>query len=114
MRVSVLYNSSIMQSIIAFLIFANFIMNCVQAEMNPERDSDLERAFGMADIAFNVFFTLELIVNLFAHWFYPFFKVGLPSFLLTGKVIPTMTGLVLLEGVRLAEFTRGIGQGLSS
>jgi hypothetical protein len=73
-QVSSVYNSLGAQSIIALLIIANFVCNCVEAELNPGVGTDLERAFSKADVAFTIVFAVDLAVNLFAHWFSNFFR----------------------------------------
>ena len=73
-QVSSVYNSLGAQSIIALLIIANFVCNCVEAELNPAAGTDLEMAFSKADVAFTIVFAVDLAVNLFAHWFSNFFR----------------------------------------
>ena len=70
------YASSPFQSLVAVLIIANFIANAAQSELQPDAGSSQERIFSYIDMAFTFIFLLELLINLTAHWLWPFWRDG--------------------------------------
>jgi hypothetical protein len=75
-RVRRFYNSDPIQSGVAALIFASFLVNIVQKEL---ADADDNPAFAFLENFFTIIFAVELAVNLFAHFFLPFFRVPPPA-----------------------------------
>ena len=67
------YDADLTQQFLASLIFCNFIANCVDAQFQPVDGSMERQLLDILDILFTVLFSLELSVNLFLHWFWPFF-----------------------------------------
>jgi len=67
------YNSTPVQVGVAFLIGANFLTNIVEKQIDPggNRYNEIFAAF---DLGYNVAFTLELGINIYAHWFCVFWK----------------------------------------
>ncbi|KAK3247976.1 hypothetical protein CYMTET_42543 [Cymbomonas tetramitiformis] len=59
------YNSSTIQIVVALLILVNFVVNAAEAQVPDEGDHPIFKGF---EIFFTVIFTLELVLNLFAHW----------------------------------------------
>ena len=100
LRTSVVYTSSPVQAFVILLIAANFAgtlhtpslsrltlqnchcpeppdsfaVNCVQTELMVEPGSPRDDFFSYIDIGFTVIFAVELGVNLFAHWWKPFWR----------------------------------------
>jgi hypothetical protein len=70
------YNMQAMQWLIASFIFANFVLNVVQAELQPADNSDLQAFFDRCDEFFTIIFSIEICINLFANWFWPFMTVS--------------------------------------
>jgi len=67
------YNSNAIQIAVAFLIGANFLTNIVEKQIDPAGTIyDVE--FAAFDLCYNILFTIELLVNLYAHWFLAFWS----------------------------------------
>eukprot|EP00960_Hanusia_phi_P006656 190222-Hanusia_phi.AAC.8 len=66
LRVKQVYENSITQSLIAFLILASFAMDLAQAEILPEDGSSTQNFFDQMDVFFASIFCFELAVNLFS------------------------------------------------
>ena len=69
------YATRLVQWGFAALIFANFVLNVAQTELQPADGSALQGAFERCDTAFTFVFLFEVAVNMFANWFWPFVKV---------------------------------------
>lgn len=71
--VSRFYNSLRVQVTVACLIGANFLTNIIEKEIDPHgvKYSDI---FGGFELFYNICFTLELAINVYAHWFVEFWK----------------------------------------
>jgi len=98
------YDSQAVQIGVAFLIFLNFIVEAVAAQMLPEEDSKEEFVFFMLEIFFNTSFTIELIINLYGSWFFKFWKSGWNwfDFIIVGvsiisMVFPQLPGITVLR-----------------
>eukprot|EP00966_Prymnesium_polylepis_P307424 7104431-Prymnesium_polylepis.2 len=65
-RASEFYNSKRCQVSVAVLIFANFIANVIEKEIDPGGDSH-KGTFEVFEYTFNIAFTIELVVNMYAH-----------------------------------------------
>jgi hypothetical protein len=69
------FRSSSFQSVVAFLLVANFCANLIEAQLAgnlTEEDgspNQEQRMLDFADLTFTCLFTAELAVNLYAHWF---------------------------------------------
>jgi hypothetical protein len=70
------YNSVYSQSLAALLIFASFLVNILQTELTSSR-GDPALPFDALELFFTIAFTVELVINMLAHFFTPFFKVSL-------------------------------------
>ena len=68
----------VVQSTVALLIFLCFIVNILQTELsgNGGSDDETDGAFAVLEYFFTLSFLLELLINMSAHWFYPFIKVS--------------------------------------
>lgn len=62
------------QILVAVLIFANFIVSATQAEVLPEHGSVGDQVFFGFELFFNIAFTTELLVNMYANFFCAFWK----------------------------------------
>jgi len=73
--VAAFYNSTHIQVFVAVLIGANFLTNIVEKEIDPHGNKHTD-AFGAFGLFYNVCFTIELAVNMYAHWLKAFWKSG--------------------------------------
>uniref|UniRef100_A0A6U4LAN9 EF-hand domain-containing protein n=2 Tax=Hemiselmis andersenii TaxID=464988 RepID=A0A6U4LAN9_HEMAN len=64
------------QALMVALILANFVLNVIQAELKFEEGTYWEETLSTLEVALTLVFAFELIVNLFANWFWPFFTDG--------------------------------------
>jgi hypothetical protein len=74
-KVNKTYNGTTVQVIVALIIGANFATNMVQAQVDPYNEK-YKNVFAIFELVYNILFTIELMVNLYAHWFCPFFESG--------------------------------------
>lgn len=78
-QVATFYNGINVQVFVAFLISANFLTNIVEKEIDPkaETHADGSRVYGefvIFELVYNIAFTIELAVNIYAHWFREFWR----------------------------------------
>jgi len=73
--VRVFYNSVTIQVAVAVLIGANFLTNMIEKQIDPVGNRH-NQVFKALDLFYNIAFTLELWVNMYAHWMKPFFRSG--------------------------------------
>lgn len=91
------YNSVTIQIGVAVLIAANFLVNIIEKEIDPLGDKH-DEVFGVFEVFFNICFTVELIVNMWAHGFgKEFWKSGWNIF----DFVVVMIGLVTMSPVEL-------------
>jgi len=64
------------QMVVAFLITANYLINCVDFQLMSEEGSPARKVFDILDVIFNVIFLIELLCNLTANWLQTFFLCG--------------------------------------
>jgi len=69
------YNTTTIQVGVAVLIGANFLTNIVEKEVDPKGEKH-EKIFEAFNYFYNIAFTIELIINLYGHWWCPFWKSG--------------------------------------
>lgn len=69
------YHSTAVQVCIACLIAANFLTNIVEKEVDPDGDKYRD-AFSTLETVFNILFTIELLFNMYGHWFRSFWRDG--------------------------------------
>lgn len=69
--VAAVYDSTPVQYFVAVFIFSNFVVNCVQAQIDPRATLYVPEFQALED-AFNLIFLVELVVNFYAHFFRPF------------------------------------------
>lgn len=70
-----LYNHIVIQVGVAGLIGLNFLINILQAQIDPNQDQYIDE-FGVFDLFFNVVFFFELILNMYSSWCCKFWKSG--------------------------------------
>jgi len=69
------YSCEICQGFVAVLIFASFVANVIELEMDPgDANPALKQSFFSADLFFTAMFVVELLVNIFVNWFWPFWR----------------------------------------
>jgi len=64
---------------IAIMIMANFLMNVIQKEIDPHEDKYVT-PWRILETTFNLIFFIELIVNAYGHWLWPFWRSGWNQF----------------------------------
>ncbi|EKX49682.1 hypothetical protein GUITHDRAFT_104646 [Guillardia theta CCMP2712] len=72
-----LYESMMVQAIIAFSIIASFSIDCVQAELQPDESDNRFQILSTLNFVITLFFAFELAVNLFSRssdFFRPFYS----------------------------------------
>jgi hypothetical protein len=74
-RVRWLYKHTFTEVTVAIVIGANFLTNIVEATFDPQK-TKYGKTFGGLDLFYNIVFTVELAINLYAFWFTPFWKSG--------------------------------------
>jgi len=67
------YNSLKVQTVVALLIGANFLTNIVEKEIDPSGEKHRD-VFKWFELFYNISFTIELIINMYAHWFWNFWS----------------------------------------
>lgn len=72
-KVEAFYNSNQVQVLVACLIGLNFLTNIVEKEIDPQAEKH-EDVFLGAEYFYNICFTIELMINLYGHWFIAFWK----------------------------------------
>lgn len=75
-KVRELYSHKSVQILVAVLIFGNFIVSATEAEVHRQvtEGSTGETIFFILEVFFNAAFLIELLVNIYAHFFVPFWK----------------------------------------
>ena len=63
------------QTFVAFLLVANFWVNVAESEILDMSEETIQ-TFETIDHAFTIFYVLELLVNAFVNWFWPFVTNG--------------------------------------
>lgn len=81
---------------IAILIGGNFLANIVEATIDPQKTKHAD-VFRSIELSFNLAFTLELIINMYAYWFKSFWKSNWSrfDFVVVSIGLLTMTDLDL-------------------
>lgn len=72
-QINRVYNGVQIQVLVAGLIGANFLTNMVEKQIDPGGNRHVE-AFAGLDLFYNIAFTVELAVNMYAHWFCDFWR----------------------------------------
>ena len=67
-----LQTNSAFQALMASMIVANFIVSMVELEIHPV--GSVAKIFTNLDIVFTIIFLLELLLNMAANWFWPFWR----------------------------------------
>jgi len=73
------YSSNRCQTVIATLIFTNFIIQCFQMQIDPS-ESDYKKTWGWISDTFNIIFAIELAANLYGNFYQDFTKSGWNAF----------------------------------
>ena len=75
-KLSIIYDRYTSFGIMATLIFSNFVIDIAQAELQPEPGTGAAAAFRLFEILYTALFSLDLLINLLAHWPHPFLSKG--------------------------------------
>jgi len=67
-------NSAPFQCLVALLIVVNFVLSVVDTELRPTPISQLGRVFEDLEIVFTILFTIEVILNFTANFFWDWFR----------------------------------------
>jgi len=74
------FEQSYVQISVAILIFANFICQIIQRQVDPaythSDDMSNKTLWEAIDTVFNVLFLIELLINAYGSWFWPFISQG--------------------------------------
>lgn len=71
-----MYERKPIQITVAVLIGLNFVASAVQNQMLPAEGSKADQIFGIFEYFFNFAFSLELLVNMYGSFFFPFWRTG--------------------------------------
>ncbi|EKX40769.1 hypothetical protein GUITHDRAFT_113039 [Guillardia theta CCMP2712] len=95
------------QVFVAGIIMCNFLLNIFEAHFNAAPDTQLANVFDQIDLLFTIFFTVELVINIFATWFVEFVSDGWNWFDF-GVVLVSLLSLVLtnLPGANILRLMR--------
>lgn len=72
-KAQTVYANTRVQGFVAALIMGNFLCNIVEKQIDP-RSIKYTDNFFIFECFFNIAFLTELLVNMYAHWFWKFFK----------------------------------------
>jgi len=64
------------QILVAVVIFLNFVTAAAQAQILPERNSPISRLFLTLEYIYVYVFLVELVINLYGHWWRAFWSCG--------------------------------------
>jgi len=64
------------QILIAFIILMNFVTAAIQAEILPEKNSSVDQLFRSLEWFYVYVFLIELIMNMYGHYWWTFWKSG--------------------------------------
>jgi len=67
------YLSTPVQVGVAILICINFLSNIIEKEIDPD-GTEYKEVFGVLEYIFNFLFLIELILNMYGHWFFKFWR----------------------------------------
>ena len=67
------------QMFVAVLLLVNFLVNVAETEIS-DMDTEMRQQFDIVDNCFTIFYVLELLLNLFVNWFWPFATNGWAMF----------------------------------
>jgi len=90
---------------VAFVIVANFVVNIVEKEVDPDTDNlSYESLWDGLDLLFNIIFLIELIVNMYGYGgpVRQFWRSGWNVF----DFVIVSIGVVLMTGIDLGAFNR--------
>jgi len=108
-QASVFYNTDKIQIGVAILIFLNFVQNAIEAQV-PEPGNELLFGFAFCELFFTVAFGLELVLNMVANWFVPFWQSGWNIFdfvvVMVGLLSMVLSGLPGVSTLRLMRAFR--------
>ncbi|EKX55140.1 hypothetical protein GUITHDRAFT_98923 [Guillardia theta CCMP2712] len=116
-KIRLFYNHTAVQGFFVALILLNFLCNAIQSEVANSPGSHVSKLFDTFDLIFTIFFTLELVVNAFAHWFWPFITSGwnlFDIFIVAGSLlvfaVENLPGVNVLRMMRAFRVVRLFGR----
>merc|ERR1719387_2226284 len=71
-----MYEKKSIQLLVACLIGMNFLVSAINNQMLPPEGSTADAVFGGFEYFFNIAFTIELLVNMYGSFFFPFWRTG--------------------------------------
>jgi len=75
-KVKDFYLTHTVQIIVAIIIFMNFVTAAIQSQILPEEDTRPARAFVTFEYFYVYVFLIELIINMYGHYFWEFWASG--------------------------------------
>ena len=88
------HTNSVFQTVMATLILANFVLSMIELEIHPADNE--ARVFEILDVTFTLLFLAELLLNMSAHWFRPFWR---SSFNVFDFCVVAITTISLFPGI---------------
>jgi len=70
------YDHRFTQWFLAIILLLNFLVNIVESESARDTNVDMRQTFDHIDLAFTVFYTLELVIHMYGRWFWAFWSDG--------------------------------------
>jgi len=111
-----IYELNLTQFLVAAVIMANFVICAIDAQMQPKPDSVQGQWLWGIELGISIFFMIELAVNMYGHFFTPFWKdpwnifdvivVACSVASLVGAGIPAISALRLLRAFRVLRLIK--------
>lgn len=103
-----LYEQKPVQLLVAGLIGANFLVSAIQNQILPDEGSPPDQVFGGFEFFFNVAFSIELLVNMYGSFFFPFWSTGWNwfDFIIVGISLMSMSGSDGIPGISVLRLFR--------
>jgi len=103
-KTRIMHESDAFSMVMAFFIVVGFLSDIAEAQVMPEEGSQTEQSFILLDLLITIVFTIELLINIFAHsddGFRPFYT-RLANWFDTLIVVISVANVILRQaGVEL-------------
>jgi ABC-type uncharacterized transport system permease subunit len=109
------YESTVVQVVVACMIFANFFISAGEAQVLPVKGEPFHYFLGVTEWIFAVCFTIELLINMYGFWFREFWSSAWNWFDFTVVLITIMSmALENLPGIGVLRLFRAFRVRLST
>lgn len=105
------YKAPNVQITVAFLIFVNFIVSATASQYHQRMTPARKASFDFMEYSFTIIFLVELVINMYGHWFsefwssgwnvFDFFIVSISILVVFGPNLPGLTVLRLFRAFRV-------------